>query len=75
MPPSRGGAPPAPPPGGMAKTLRAKKANTELKRSTNMSKLCRNLKAKVQGGEKTRNSSKGKRTPVGGAGNKEWLMP
>ncbi|KAF8043281.1 hypothetical protein BT93_A1576 [Corymbia citriodora subsp. variegata] len=66
MPPSRGGAPPPPPPGNMAKALRAKKANTNLKRSTNMSKLYRNLKAKVGGGEKSRNSSKGKRTTVGG---------
>ncbi|XP_048127380.1 uncharacterized protein At4g04980-like isoform X2 [Rhodamnia argentea] len=67
MPPSRGGAPPPPPPGSMAKALRAKKANTKLKRSTNMGKLYRNLKAKVEGGEKTQNSSKGKRTPVGGS--------
>ncbi|KAI6697381.1 hypothetical protein NL676_017500 [Syzygium grande] len=47
MPPSRGGALPPPPPGSMAKALRAKKANNKLKRSTNMSKLYRNLKAKV----------------------------
>ncbi|KAF8043279.1 hypothetical protein BT93_A1574 [Corymbia citriodora subsp. variegata] len=67
MPPLRGGAPPPPPPGNMAKALRAKKTNTKLKRSTNMSKLYRNLKAKVEGGEKNRNSSKGKRTPVGGS--------
>ncbi|KAI6697371.1 hypothetical protein NL676_017490 [Syzygium grande] len=67
MPPSRGDAIPPPPPGSLAKALRAKKANTKLERSTNMSKLYRNLKAKVEGGERNQNSSKGKRAPVGGS--------
>ncbi|OWM91015.1 hypothetical protein CDL15_Pgr023348 [Punica granatum] len=44
-------APPPPPlpPGGMAKALRAKKANAKLKRSTQMGKLYQVLKGKLEG--------------------------
>ncbi|KAF8413919.1 hypothetical protein HHK36_001915 [Tetracentron sinense] len=49
MPLTKGAAPPPPPPLAVAKALRAKKANTKLKRSTHMGNMYRILKGKVEG--------------------------
>ncbi|XWS12694.1 hypothetical protein CRYUN_Cryun37aG0112400 [Craigia yunnanensis] len=59
------GAAPPPPPPGAAKSLRPKKANTKLKRSSHMGNLYRVLKGKVEGSPVQGKSSNGKKSEVG----------
>ncbi|XVE87991.1 hypothetical protein DITRI_Ditri19aG0032600 [Diplodiscus trichospermus] len=59
---ANGAAPPPPP--GAARSLRPKKANTKLKRSSHMSNLYRVLKGKVEGSPVQGKSSKGKKSGV-----------
>ncbi|XWS18355.1 hypothetical protein CRYUN_Cryun32bG0036700 [Craigia yunnanensis] len=59
------GAAPQPPPPGAAKSLRPKKANTKLKRSSHMGNLYRVLKGKVEGCPVQGKSSNGKKSGVG----------
>ncbi|XVF25847.1 hypothetical protein REPUB_Repub13aG0249200 [Reevesia pubescens] len=61
---TNGAAPPAPPPGA-AKSLRPKKANTKLKRSSQIGNLYRVLKGKVEGCPVQGKSSNGKKSGVG----------
>ncbi|CAL5336707.1 unnamed protein product [Camellia sinensis] len=65
IPLAKGAAPPPPPPLGGAKSLRPKKANTKLKRSTQMGNLYRVLKGKVEGSNLNGRNSQGRRTKVG----------
>uniref|UniRef100_J3LI47 Uncharacterized protein n=1 Tax=Oryza brachyantha TaxID=4533 RepID=J3LI47_ORYBR len=78
-PPAKGpSAPPPPPPGGdgnIAKALRAKKAATKLKRSTQMGSMYRHLRDRVEGGASHQHGAKSShdkksRSPpaAGGAG-------
>ncbi|XP_022715920.1 uncharacterized protein At4g04980-like [Durio zibethinus] len=59
------GAAPPPLPPGAAKSLRPKKANTKLKRSSHMGNLYRVLKGKVEGRPMQGQSSNGKKSGVG----------
>ncbi|KAM0950984.1 putative protein CHUP1 [Dioscorea sansibarensis] len=61
----KGFTPPPPPPIGVAKALRAKKANTKLKRSTTMGTLYRLLKGKVEGSSLDGKTSTAKKSQVG----------
>lgn len=61
------GAAPPPPPPGAARSLRPKKANSKLKRSSNMGNLYRVLKGKVEGRPVRGKSSNGKKTAGGGS--------
>ncbi|PON50731.1 hypothetical protein PanWU01x14_221030 [Parasponia andersonii] len=70
------GGPPPPPPIGAAKSLRPKKANTKLKRSTRIGNLYRTLKGKVEGtSNPDGKSSNGKKSSMGGgtAGGKQGM--
>ncbi|KAF8409313.1 hypothetical protein HHK36_005387 [Tetracentron sinense] len=74
--PSKGSvtSPPPPPPLSATKALRPKKANTKLKRSTNMGNLYRLLKGKVEGSNLDGKSSHGRKSQVGGsAGGKQSM--
>ncbi|CAI0407384.1 unnamed protein product [Linum tenue] len=55
--PSGPGGPPPPPPGGGAKLLGPRKAQTKLKRSSQMGSLYRILKGKVEGGNQVKSQS------------------
>lgn len=71
---TKGAAPPPPPPLGVAKSLRPKKANTKLKRSTNMGNMYRVLKGKVEGSSINGKQSQGRKTGIGGsAGGKQGM--
>ncbi|MCL7051951.1 hypothetical protein MKW94_025663 [Papaver nudicaule] len=70
---AKGGAPPPPPLLGVSKALRPKKANTKLKRSTNMGNLYRLLKGKVEGSSLDGKSSNGKKN-IGGSGGSKQSM-
>ncbi|KAJ8618180.1 hypothetical protein MRB53_014366 [Persea americana] len=65
---SNGSAPPPPPPLGASKALRPKKANTKLKRSTQMGSLYRLLKRKVEGCSHNGKLSNAKMSQAGGSG-------
>ncbi|XVF40540.1 hypothetical protein PTKIN_Ptkin01aG0122100 [Pterospermum kingtungense] len=67
-PPMANGAGTPPPPPGGAKSLRPKKANTKLKRSSHMGNLYRVLKGKVEGRPVQGKSSNGKKTGGGTSG-------
>ncbi|OVA00537.1 hypothetical protein BVC80_9087g23 [Macleaya cordata] len=71
---ANGSAPPPPPPLGVSKALRPKKANTKLKRSTQMGNLYRLLKGKVEGSSLDGKSSNGKRSQIGGSGGSKQSM-
>ncbi|KAM7492260.1 hypothetical protein LguiA_035181 [Lonicera macranthoides] len=60
MPLANRGAPPPPPPVGASKALRPMKANTKLRRSTQMGNLYRRLKGKVEGSTLTSKRSQGR---------------
>ncbi|KAI3846794.1 hypothetical protein MKX03_028310 [Papaver bracteatum] len=68
-----GGAPPPPPLLGVSKALRPKKANTKLKRSTNMGNLYRLLKGKVEGSSLDGKLSNGKKN-IGSSGGSKQSM-
>ncbi|KAI3937047.1 hypothetical protein MKX01_015262 [Papaver californicum] len=70
---AKGGAPPPPPLLGVSKALRPKKANTKLKRSTNMGNLYRLLKGKVEGSSLDGKLSNGKKN-IGGSGGSKQSM-
>ncbi|XP_057950215.1 uncharacterized protein At4g04980-like [Malania oleifera] len=71
---TKGGIPPPPPPLGVAKSLRAKKQTTKLKRSTQMGNLYRLLKGKVEGCNQIGKSPNGRKNQIGGsAGGKQGM--
>ncbi|RZC46465.1 hypothetical protein C5167_039415 [Papaver somniferum] len=70
---ANGGAPPPPPLLGVSKALRPKKANTKLKRSTNMGNLYRLLKGKVEGSSLDGKLSNGKKN-IGSSGGSKQSM-
>ncbi|XP_038690441.1 uncharacterized protein At4g04980 [Tripterygium wilfordii] len=63
-----GAAPPPPPRLGAARTLLPKKANTKLKRSSQMGSLYRTLKDKLEGGQLDKRSPNGRKGSVGNGG-------
>jgi formin 2/Wiskott-Aldrich syndrome protein len=73
MPLGNGAAPPPPPPGA-ARSLRPKKTQTKLKRSSHMGTLYRALKGKVEGGNQVTKSSSGRKGPASSsAGGKQGM--
>ncbi|KAI3439942.1 uncharacterized protein J3R85_004067 [Psidium guajava] len=60
-----GAAPPPPPPLSATKSLRPKKSNTKLKRSTQIGNLYRQLKGKVEGSSLNGRSANGRKGQVG----------
>ncbi|XP_061982779.1 uncharacterized protein At4g04980-like [Populus nigra] len=73
MPLGNGAAPPPPPPGA-ARSLRPKKTQTKLKRSSQMGTLYRALKGKVEGGNQVTKSSSGRKGPASSsAGGKQGM--
>ncbi|KAJ6935460.1 hypothetical protein NC652_010467 [Populus alba x Populus x berolinensis] len=73
MPLGNGAAPPPPPPGA-ARSLRPQKAQTKLKRSSQMSTLYRVLKGKVEGGNQLTKSPIGRKGPASSsAGGKQGM--
>ncbi|KAI9395843.1 hypothetical protein POPTR_004G038400v4 [Populus trichocarpa] len=73
MPLGNGAAPPPPPPGA-ARSLRPKKAQTKLKRSSQMGNLYRVLKGKVEGGNQLTKSPTGRKGPASSsAGGKQGM--
>jgi formin 2/Wiskott-Aldrich syndrome protein len=68
------GAAPPPPPPGAARSLRPKKAQTKLKRSSQMGTLYRVLKGKVEGGNQLTKSPTGRKGPTSSsAGGKQGM--
>ncbi|KAJ7946944.1 Hydroxyproline-rich glycoprotein family protein [Quillaja saponaria] len=63
MPLANGAAPPPPP--GAGRSLRPKKTNTKLKRSTHIGNLYRTLKGKVEGTNLQSKSFNGRKGPIG----------
>ncbi|KAF9683541.1 hypothetical protein SADUNF_Sadunf04G0024500 [Salix dunnii] len=72
--PLRNGAAPPPPPPGAARSLRPKKAQTKLKRSSQMGTLYRVLKGKLEGGNQLTKSPTGRKGPASSsAGGKQGM--
>ncbi|KAJ6402045.1 hypothetical protein OIU84_014173 [Salix udensis] len=73
VPLGNGAAPPPPPPGA-ARSLRPKKAQTKLKRSSQMGTLYRVLKGKLEGGNQLTKSPSGRKGPASSsAGGKQGM--
>uniref|UniRef100_A0A6N2LD30 Hydroxyproline-rich glycoprotein family protein n=1 Tax=Salix viminalis TaxID=40686 RepID=A0A6N2LD30_SALVM len=73
VPLGNGAAPPPPPPGA-ARSLRPKKAQTKLKRSSQMGNLYRVLKGKLEGGNQLTKSPSGRKGPASSsAGGKQGM--